>query len=83
MRAACWLASMRPLVCTSGNLVVRGIEHPCGIDASMRPLVCTSGNLRGVWRYRFLLFGFNEAAGLHQRKRLGVAFVLYLDQVLQ
>ena len=61
-------ASMRPLVCTSGNYEKNRARVLLKM-ASMRPLVCTSGNTRATACDRWPFSSFNEAAGLHQRKR--------------
>ena len=44
----------------------------------MRPPEFTGGNTADGWRYRFAANGFNEAAGIHRRKRASVRLRLLM-----
>ena len=67
------VASMGPLVYTSGNHCLESSAVGRHRTASMGPLVYTSGNSASLASGSDRSGSFNGAAGLHQRKLVGVA----------
>ena len=62
-------ASMRPPEFTGGNTIIERVRINNKKKASMRPPEFTGGNKSPPRRWAFLRIGFNEAAGIHRRKR--------------
>ena len=62
-------ASMRPPEFTGGNLRADARPGGRGLRASMRPPEFTGGNRQHPCHIRLPPSGFNEAAGIHRRKR--------------
>ena len=59
---------MRPPEFTGGNFISLTVGD-CVTCASMRPPEFTGGNARCLWTLTGGSQGFNEAAGIHRRKR--------------
>ena len=62
-------ASMRPPEFTGGNALTVANGAAGVDDASMRPPEFTGGNLQPRYSVYFVRDCFNEAAGIHRRKR--------------